>query len=62
MDVKKVACNAKNTYSLESVALRLTPPFFLAPATAYLPVLTATQHAKVSAARAKAQAAISGED
>jgi hypothetical protein len=62
MGVKKVVCNAKNTYSFESVALRLTPPFFLAPAKAYLPVLTVAQPAKANAASAEAQGAIPGED
>jgi hypothetical protein len=56
MGVKKVVCNAKKTYSPESVALRLAPPFFLAPAVAYLPVLIVAQQAKAKAARAEARA------
>jgi hypothetical protein len=54
--LKRVTGFPKKQFSLESVALRLASPFFLAPAAAYPPVLTAARHAKASAARAKAEA------
>jgi hypothetical protein len=52
-----VVCNAKKTYSPETVALRLASPFILAPSTAYLPVFTVSKQAKANAARAEAEAA-----
>ena len=52
----------KKRFSLESVVARLASPFFLAPGTAYLPILTVAQQAKPSAARAKAKATRPGED
>ena len=52
----------KKRFSLESVALRLASPFFLASGTSYLPILTVAQQAKANAARAKAEATRPGED
>ena len=52
----------KKEFSLESVVARLASPFFLAPGTAYLPILTVAQQAKANAARAKAEANRPGED
>jgi hypothetical protein len=52
----------KKEFSLESVVARLASPFFLAPGTAYLPILTVAQQAKANAARAKAKATHPGED
>ena len=52
----------KKRFSLESVVARLASPFFLAPGTAYLPILTVAQQAKANAARAKAKATHPGED
>ena len=52
----------KKEFSLESVVARLASPFFLAPGTAYLPILTMAQQAKANTARAKAKATHSGED
>ena len=43
------------------MALRLALIFFLAPATAFLPILTVAQQAKFNAARAEAEAARPGE-
>ena len=60
--LQKAAGFSKKGFSLESVALRLASPFFLAPGTAYLPILTVAQQAKANAARAKAEATRPGED
>ena len=53
---------SKKEFSPESVAERLASPFFLAPGTVYLPILTVAEQAKTSAARAKAEANRPGED
>ena len=60
--LQQVAGMPKKRFSLESVALRLASPFFLAPGTAYLPILAVAQQAKANAARAKAEATRPGEN
>ena len=52
----------KKQFSLVSVTLRLSSPFFLASDTVYLPILTLAQQAKANAARAKAEATSPGDD
>jgi hypothetical protein len=55
----KVAGFPKKKLSLESLALRLASPFFLAPASTYPKVLAVAQQAKAIAARTEAEAALS---
>jgi hypothetical protein len=55
--MKKVAGYPQKQYSSESLAGRLTSPFFLLPGASYPEVITAAQQATADAARAKADAA-----
>ena len=60
--LQEIAGMPKKRFSPESVALRLASPFFLAPGTAYLPILKVVQQAEANAARAKVEATRPGED
>ena len=60
--LQKVADMPKKRFSPECMVARRMSPFFLAPGTEYLTIITVAPLAKANAVRAKTEATCPGED